>query len=463
KLEQNYRSTRTILDAAYGVISNNLGRKEKRLWTENDPGSHIVKGEALNEQEEAIWVVDKIRELIKAGGRAWSDFAVLYRTNAQSRALEDVFVNWKAPYKIVGGVRFYERKEVKDVLSYLRVVNNPMDSVSIRRIINVPPRGIGASTLAALDEATAATGRILWDCLQMVESIPHVSSRAREKLREFAGVIAKLRHDSLQLSVTDLTRRVLEQTGYLKMLQDEATIESQSRLENVKEMVSKAQQFDQEHEEEASLAAFLEDVALVADIDSLDADANAVTLMTLHSAKGLEFPVVFLVGLEECVFPHIRSMESDREIEEERRLCYVGITRAKEELYVSHANRRTTFGSMAYNVPSRFLREIPGELYRGGGRTRRTVSGFDPDEYDSPQRRRVPAGAKLWDSGPAPPPRAEHESGFRVGQKVRHEKFGVGVVLNVDGEGDKTQIEVAFPNVGPKRLLLSYARLERVK
>jgi DNA helicase-2/ATP-dependent DNA helicase PcrA len=266
--------------------------------------------------------------------------------------------------------------------------------------------------------------------------------------------------------VTDLTKKVLDQSGYQKMLEDEGSIESQTRLENVKEMLSKARLYDQENDEEGSLSGFLENVSLVADIDSLDNDANAITLMTLHSAKGLEFPVVFLVGLEENVFPHMRSMESDREIEEERRLCYVGITRAMDEIYLSHANRRTLFGSISYNPPSRFLNEIPRELFHGTIESRgKVLSSFDPDEFDRPVHRKVPAGLKLWDSGPARPvpARQDHESGFRVAQKVRHEKFGVGVVLNVSGEGDKTELEVVFPNVGPKRLLLAYAKLEKVK
>ena len=465
KLEQNYRSTQTILEAAYGVVRHNRGRKDKKLWTENDHGVPIVRQEAMNEQEEAVWLIQTIRDLIKAGGRTWNDFAVLYRTNAQSRALEDVFVNWNTPYKIVGGVRFYERKEIKDVLSYLRIVQNPADTVSIRRILNVPPRGIGATTLAALEEEVSLTGRPLWDVLADAGSISQISPRTRARLVEFAAMISRLRHDREHLPVTDLARKALELSGYQQMLEDEGSLESQTRLENVKELLSKARQYDEESEE-PSLGGFLENVSLVADIDSLDTRANAITLMTLHSAKGLEFPVVFLVGLEENVFPHMRSMESDKEIEEERRLCYVGITRAREALYLSYASRRTLFGNISYNPPSRFLREIPKELYHGAGNASgRTVSGFDPDEDEPRPRGKFPAGTKLWDSGPQPPSaaRSVDASGFRVGQRVRHEKFGVGVVLNVTGDGDNTTVEVVFPNVGPKRLLLAYAKLDKVK
>ncbi len=465
KLEQNYRSTQTILEAAHGVVRNNRSRKDKKLWTNNEIGIPIVKHEALNEQEEAVWVTQTIREVIKAGGRTWSDFAVLYRTNAQSRALEDVFVNWSVPYKIVGGLRFYERKEIKDVLSYLRVVHNPLDTVSIRRILNVPARSIGAATIAALEQEVALSGRSLWDVIETAGGLSQLSPRTRARLVEFAAMIGALRRDSMELSVPDLTKKLLAVTRYEQMLKDEGSIEAETRLENVRELLSKAQQYHRESDEEASLGGFLENVSLVADIDSLDTTANAITLMTLHSAKGLEFSVVFMVGLEENIFPHMRSMESDREIEEERRLCYVGITRAKEELYVAHASRRTLFGSVAFNPPSRFLREIPSELYLGGGKSSsRTVSGFDPDNNGLRPRGRVPAGMKLWDSGPAPESaRAMEAAGFRVGQKVRHEKFGVGVVLNVSGEGDNTSLEVVFPNVGPKRLLLAYAKLARVK
>ena len=472
KLEQNYRSTQTILEAAYCVVRNNRGRKDKKLWTDNVTVSHIVKHEALNEQDEAIWVIQTVQDLIKAGGRTWRDFAVLYRTNAQSRALEDVFVNWNMPYKIVGGVRFYERKEIKDVLSYLRIVHNPLDTVSIRRVINMPTRGIGATTLSALEEETALTGRTLWDVLQDAGSLSQISPRTRARLAEFAATISQLRREREHLSVTDLASKVLEMSGYQQMLEAEGSIESQTRLENVKELLSKTRLYDHELAEEAHLGGFLENVSLVADIDSLDADANAITLMTLHSAKGLEFPVVFLVGLEENVLPHARSIESDRdkggdrEIEEERRLCYVGITRAKDELYLSHAGRRTLFGGISYNPPSRFLNEIPRELFRGGtGSAHRAVSGFDPDEGFTRPRSRIPEGMKLWDAGPAPPEstRGGDASGYRVAQKVRHEKFGVGVILNIAGEGDNTVLEVVFPNLAPKKLVLAYAKLEKVK
>jgi DNA helicase-2/ATP-dependent DNA helicase PcrA len=469
KLEQNYRSTKTILEAAHGVVSKNRGRKEKKLWTENDHGVPLTQNEADNEQEEAVWIANKIREEVKRGGRKWSDFAILYRTNAQSRALEDVFVNWNTPYKIVGGVRFYERKEIKDVMAYLRVVYSPSDSLSLRRILNVPARGIGATTLAALDEEVTLTGRPLWDVLENVGSVSQVQARTRAKLAEFASLIVSLRAERDRLGVTELTQRVLERSGYQSMLEAENTIEAQTRLENVQELLSKTRQFEAETET-PTLSGFLENVSLVADIDSLDVNADAVTMMTLHAAKGLEFPVVFLVGMEENIFPHLRSMEKDSEMEEERRLCYVGITRAKEALYLTYAGRRTLFGSVSYNPPSRFLREIPSELFHTGkaqGGRGPTVSSFDPDDdEDQAYRQGRPApGKNLWDSGPISPreqERASQNAKFRVGQKVRHATFGVGVVLNTTGEGDNTTVEVVFPNVGPKKLLLTLAKLEKV-
>lgn len=465
KLEQNYRSTQTILEAAYGVVKNNRSRKDKKLWTENAQGVYLQRSEALNEQEEGVWVVQKIRDCIKAGGRTWNDFAVLYRTNAQSRALEDVFVNWNIPYKIVGGVRFYERKEIKDLLAYLRIVHNPLDAVSIRRVINVPARGIGATTQAVLDEEANASGRSLWEVLQAAETLTQFSARVRARIGDFVAAITSLQALKEQLTVTELASRTLEASGYQEMLEEEKTPDAQARLENVRELLSKSRQYERETEE-PTLAGFLENVSLVADIDSLDGSANAVTLMTLHSAKGLEFSVVFMVGLEENVFPHIRSMESDREIEEERRLCYVGITRAKEELYLTHAGRRTLFGGTSYNPPSRFLDEIPKELFGAlPARTRKPVSGFDPDEDLRPSRR-IPPNVKLWDEGPTPPRAASaaaNSSGYRIGQKVRHEKFGIGVVLNITGEDANTTLEVVFPAVGPKKLLLAYAKLEKVK
>ncbi len=466
KLEQNYRSTQTILDAAHAVISNNSIRKEKRLWTEKERGAPLVVREAQNEQEEAVWIVQRIREDIIKTGRKLSDFAVLYRTNAQSRALEEVFINWNTAYRIIGGIRFYERKEIKDVLAYLRCVNSPQDSISMLRIINVPARKIGATSIAVLESEMTRRSCALWDVLQSVDDLRQLNSPTRARISSFASMIAMLRSDRDRMNVTDLAERILDRSGYRDELEQEKTIESQTRLENIGELLSKTRQYEMETEA-ASLTGFLENVSLVADIDSLDASADAVTLMTLHSAKGLEFPVVFLAGMEEGLFPHKRALESGSttEFEEERRLCYVGITRAEQHLYLSHAARRTVFGRVNYSAPSRFLAEIPAELFgkaRQSVQKSRTVSSFDPDEdYKSQREKQQPA--RLWDSGPVSPreqQRIEHASGLRVGKRVRHATFGLGVVLNVTGEGANTIVEVVFAGHGPKKLALAYTNLD---
>jgi DNA helicase-2/ATP-dependent DNA helicase PcrA len=467
KLEQNYRSTQTILDAAHAVISNNVKRKEKQLWTEKDRGEPLVLREAENEQEEAIWIVQRIREDRQRKQRRLSDYTILYRTNAQSRALEEVFVNWNTPYRIIGGLRFYERKEIKDVLAYLRVVNSPQDSISLQRIINVPARGIGATSLTVLEQEKNRTGKTLWDVLQNVDEITSLQVRTRRRLAEFVSLIASFRADRDKLGVTDLAERVLERSGYKEELEQERTIEAETRLENIGELLSKTKQYEKETES-PNLTGFLENVSLVADIDSLDASADAVTLMTLHSAKGLEFPVVFLAGMEEGLFPHSRALNDDtkRELEEERRLCYVGITRAETELCITYARKRTVFGRVMYSKPSRFITELPRELFGGSKREAvrgPVVSGFDPDEDDRPVHRQP---TKLWVSGPISPReqiRATHASGIKTGNKVRHSAFGLGVVLNVTGEGDATIVEVVFANYGPKKIALAYAKLDIVK
>jgi DNA helicase II / ATP-dependent DNA helicase PcrA len=470
KLEQNYRSTGMILEAAHAVVRHNRMRKDKKLWTARGEGGPLRKYEAANEQEEAVWIAQKIREEVNTGRRRLNDFAILYRTNAQSRILEESFLNWRVPYKIVGGLRFYERKEVKDIMAYLRVIHNPADSVSLRRILNVPARGIGNTTVSVLEEETNLAGGTFWETVQRAGELSQLQPRARTKLAEFATLIESLRRERDTITVTEITRRVLERTGYQKTLEEEQSVEAQSRLENVLELLNVTREFEAQTES-PTLSAFLEQASLVADIDSLDSESEAVTMMTLHSAKGLEFPIVFMTGMEEGMFPHFRSRESDREMEEERRLCYVGITRAEDELYLTWASRRSQFGNVAYNAPSRFLKDIPFDLFGGGtaksGRGP-AVSGFDPDEDEWGEannerqtiRREKP---KLWQDAPKTPrEQAKPSAEFKVGQKVKHVTFGTGVVLRVSGEGDNTQAEIAFPNVGVKKLLLAYANLEKV-
>jgi len=468
KLEQNYRSTRTILDAAYGVVRHNRGRKDKKLWTDKDAGLPLTRIDAANEQEEAVKLVERVRDDIKMGRRSYSDYAVLYRTNAQSRVLEEVFKTWRVPSRIIGGVRYFDRKEVKDALAYLRVVQSPADSVSLRRIINVPARGIGATTLRAIEEEANLSGRTFWEVLSRADQLSQIQKPTRKRLADFVALIVGLQAERESLSVTDLTQAMLDRTGLLRELETENDIE---RVENVKELISTTRQYESEAlqmGETPGLGGFLENVSLVADIDNLDPNAEAVTMMTLHASKGLEYPVVFLVGMEENIFPHLRSRETDAEMEEERRLCYVGITRAMEELVVSRADRRTLYGGISFNPPSRFLREIPSELFHSeSSRSGRgpAVSGFDPDADDSAYRKPSPQ-QKLWDTGSISPTEQKKTAvtdEYRVGQKVRHEKFGVGVILNVSGDGANRQVEVVFPTVGPKRLALAYAKLVPVR
>jgi DNA helicase-2/ATP-dependent DNA helicase PcrA len=483
KLEQNYRSTQTILDAAYNVVRNNRGRKEKKLWTENHAGEEISLFEAMNEQEEAVFVATTVTDEVKRKGRSMHDFAVLYRTNAQSRVFEEVFINYKIPYKIVGGVKFYERREIKDMLAYLRLVYNPYDSVSLRRVINVPARGIGAGTWQKIEERAQFSGVSLWDAVNDLDAVEGVKASTRKAVQAFVVLVALLRGkaESREWGVTKLLSELIENTGYARELERERTVEAQTRIENIKELLTVTQQFEATTAD-PSLEAFLEQTALIADIDSLEEGGDdAVVLMTLHSAKGLEFPVVFLSGLEEGVFPHARSMQSDTEMEEERRLAYVGITRAKEELFLTFASRRTIFGTTQVNQLSRFVREVPQELLRlppgyagrgsrsggggligGGGRI---LSRQSRDEYsqvpewDEAQRgSQAAARAKGPNAAKAA---GEPGAGFKIGEKVKHAVFGIGTVISVTGNGDEAQITVAFPNVGVKKLVAGFARLER--
>lgn len=373
KLEQNYRSTQAILGAANEVIKNNRGRKPKTLWTANDTGQGPIWYQAEDEHDEASYVATQIELLCRrpaAAGRnskTYKDFAVFYRTNAQSRVFEEVFLSYKLPYKIVGGVKFYERMEIKDILAYLRVIQNPGEGISLKRIINVPKRGIGKTTVDRIDAFSSQNNLSFYEALTKVDKVPALSESAREKVKEFLsliGVFFKEKNKKLH----ELVEEILDKTGYLQLLKKEGTIEAQSRIENIEEFVAACREFEAESEKGAmpagrqGLEEFLERVALITDIDTYEEEENAVTLMTLHNAKGLEFPVVFMVGMEEGLFPHIRSMTNAEELEEERRLCYVGLTRAQEALYLTSAWSRSLYGGANYTTHSRFLREIPPEL-----------------------------------------------------------------------------------------------------
>src|SRR5699024_4027830 len=376
-LEQNYRSTRSILDAANHVINHNLGRKPKKLWTENDAGNKILYYQGESEREEAFFVTEKIQELIASHEFTPEDIAVLYRTNAQSRAVEDTLMKANMNYQVVGGLKFYERKEIKDLLAYLRLIANPDDDISFERVVNVPKRGIGAASVEKLRNYGAKHDLSLFQVIDEVEQTG-VSKRAQNALIAFQTFMSQLIQQQDFLTATDMVEQVLEQTSYEEMLKQDNSLEAQSRLENISEFLTVTQDFEKNAEEDKTLVSFLTDLALIADIDKVDEEEEqeeAVTLMTLHSAKGLEFPVVFLIGMEENIFPHSRTLMDEEEMAEERRLAYVGITRAEKRLFLTHANMRTLYGKTNLNPMSRFIEEIPEELVEGMEEKKATMFG----------------------------------------------------------------------------------------
>lgn len=441
KLEQNYRSTKKILEAAHHVVKRNRGRADKKLWTENDDGPDIQVIHSANEVEEANNIVRSIREKSQAQGRSYSDFVVLYRINAQSRVIEEALLNWRIPYKIVGGVRFYQRREVKDVIAYLRLAENPNETVSFKRVVNVPARGIGDITVAKLEEYAVSRGISLYEAAARAEEIAGLQKRTREAIARFAEIVRHLNEMNRSVTVGRLTEEALLVSGYLDALKADPTLQNQTRLENVRELLAVTQRFS-ERTGETSLARFLEEVALISDIDTFDESGNAVTLMTLHSAKGLEFPVVYMAGMEEGLFPHRRSAEDNEEMEEERRLCYVGMTRAKEELVFTYASLRSLMGQTLCSQVSRFLSEIPPELFEEPLSVRRNLR--DATWRTDIHTRRTTSAT------------------YRPGQKVRHREFGNGIVLNSSGSGEEEQVTVAFDGQGIKKLLVKMAGLENI-
>ncbi|MHC0039458.1 DNA helicase PcrA [Pseudoneobacillus sp. C159] len=461
-LEQNYRSTKRILLAANKVIENNLTRKAKNLWTENAEGNKICYYRADSEQGEAQFVIGKIKELVDSGKRKASDIAILYRTNAMSRVMEEALLKSNISYSIVGGIKFYDRKEIKDILAYLRLVANPDDDISFQRVINVPKRGIGASSLDRIANFAAEHDISMSQAVDSIELLG-LSPKITKACREFRNLINDFTRMQDFLSVTELVEQILEKSGYIEMLEAEKSLESQSRIENIEELLSVTKNFE-EVSEDKSLVGFLTDLALVSDIDKLDEDgtpADSVVLMTLHSAKGLEFPVVFLIGLEEGVFPHSRSLMEEAEMEEERRLAYVGITRAEEDLYISNAQMRTLFGRTNMNAASRFIREIPEDLMEPYQKPSRT--GFGGGGFTSTAR----SGATTAPRGPVLRPTLQPTGGegigWRVGDKAEHGKWGVGTVVSVRGEGDGMELDIAFPSpTGIKRLLAKFAPIKKV-
>lgn len=457
-LEQNYRSTKRILQAANEVIKNNSNRKPKNLWTENDEGIKLSYYSGDNEFGEGQFVAGKIYELHSSGRRKLSDIAILYRTNAQSRVIEETLLKSGLNYNIVGGTKFYDRKEIKDILAYLRLVSNQDDDISFTRIVNVPKRGVGATSLEKIASYAAMNGMSMFQAIKQVDFIG-VSAKAANALDGFGVMIENLTNMQDYLSITELTEEILEKTEYREMLKAEKSIEAQSRLENIDEFLSVTKNFEQKSEDK-SLVAFLTDLALIADIDQLDekeeesGGKDAVTLMTLHAAKGLEFPVVFLMGMEEGVFPHSRSLMEEAEMEEERRLAYVGITRAEEELYLTNAKMRTLFGRTNMNPESRFIREIPGDLLENLNekKTPRMQPGRKVQPKRGPVSRPVSYANKTGGDSLS----------WAVGDKAGHKKWGTGTVVSVKGEGESTELDIAFPSpVGVKRLLAAFAPIEK--
>ena len=457
-LEQNYRSTSTILDAANAVIANNAMRRPKALWTEQVGGELIRRYFAEDEHEEATLVGRELQRLHESEHYRWGDMAVFYRTNAQSRVLEELLVRCKIPYRVVGGTRFYDRREVKDALAYLRAVVNPSDEVSMKRVVNVPKRGVGDTSVARLEAWAAGKGLPFADAMAKAEDAG-VGGRALSGVKELVGLLDELR--ALETSPSGMLEAVLARTGYARELQVDGSIEAQGRLENLAELVGVAREFEEAaaaEGREAGVAEFLETVSLVADADQIPDDGSSVVLMTLHTAKGLEFPAVFLIGLEDGVFPHLRSLGEPEELEEERRLCYVGITRARERLYLSNAWSRSLFGSTQYNPPSRFLKEIPEqltELVEGSrSRGRSTTGSWGRDRIVENASRPPSATRRVRSTG-------AERLGIRVGDDVVHGKFGEGVVLEMIGAGDSAEVIVRFPSVGEKRLLLAWSPLKK--
>lgn len=455
KLEQNYRSTNTILQAANQVIDNNFGRKKKTLWSQREQGEQIQIMGFPDEQAEAAFVVDKIKELI-GGGLAYSDIALLYRANAQSRVPEEHLVRAGIPHSIYGGMRFYERKEVKDVVAYLRAIENPLDDISLRRIINEPKRSIGDTTVAALMEHCHTTGESLFSVLGEVETVG-LSSRASNAVAGFYEMMSTLIALKETLSVTEFVRTMLEMSGLTRQYELAEGEEAAARIENIKEMISAVEEYEQSAEE-PSLMGYLEGAALMADVDGLSEGGKAVTLMTLHSAKGLEFPVVFMLGMEDGLFPNSRAFVEEDKLEEERRLCYVGITRAKDTLYMTYAMRRSLFGNTEYHTQSRFIQELPSELCHS---EEPSAMAFETRRGALPRSGAgKPERQTFYNGGftpPAPKKVVKPAGQFATGDKVIHDSFGAGTVI--DSKGDT--IRVAFPGQGIKVLSASLAPMKK--
>lgn len=445
KLEQNYRSTKHILDAAHAVITKNQQRSDKKLWTEAGEGHPVQVLQVASERAEGEAIIRRIKTAVDIGARSYSDYAVLYRTNAQSRSVEEAFVKYGIPYKIVGGVRFYDRKEIKDVMAYLRLIYQPEDIVSFERVVNVPTRGIGTKSLQSFLEWKTTNNYSLIQAMTLVGECSVITPKARKALAELSDIIVSLREVMADASVGGLLDSLLRRIDYYAYL-DDGTLQGESRQENVKELMTVAEQY-----QDLGLEGFLEEVSLISDMDQVDLNSNAVTLMTLHGAKGLEFPVVFMTGMEETIFPHSRALYDQHEMEEERRLCYVGMTRAKEELYMIHAVSRMLYGGQQHNPPSRFLSEVNGEsviensfLNHSYGFNNRPKRSNNYDDFVHP--------TPIFDDEPRYVPE------LNEGDGVKHEVFGLGTVMELDGD----VATIYFKGKGAKKINISFARIQKV-
>ena len=452
KLEQNYRSTKIILDAANAVIDNNEGRPEKNLWTDKVEGAKIQHFTAQSEHEEAAFIGDTIVKKHDIHGVPYGDMAILYRTNAQSRVLEEALIKRALPYTMVGGTKFYDRKEIKDVLAYLRVLYNPFDDLSLLRIINVPKRSIGATTVSKLQDYARENGTSLFMTLTQLHLVDTIKGKTKEKLEEFGILIFTLVAEMDDKSVLDILEAILDRTGYLAQLEESTDPQDQARAENIGELLSVAKDF-QDTNPTGTVEDFLEQVALVNDVDSFEQEESKVTLMTLHAAKGLEFPIVFLGGLEEGLFPHSRTLMNPEEIEEERRLAYVGITRAEKELYISNATTRTVFGRTSSYLPSRFIDEIPAELV-DSLRAKRRI----PDDIKPTVPRHMSVASR-----PVTKPIIRNEviADWKVGDTAIHSKWGNGKVVNVSGEGAGMKLTIQFPTQGVRVVMAKFAPVKK--
>lgn len=483
KLEENYRSTQNILNAANGVIKNNKSKIDKKLWTQNEIGDKICYKTLGNEYEEVEYIVSKIDEICKKESRKYSDFAVLFRTNAQARVLEEVFMRNGTPYRLIGGIKFYSRKEIKDLTSYLKLIQNIDDNISLKRIINEPKRGIGDTAVDKLDAIATSQNTSIFRVIQDPNNLTGIRSASNIIL--FRDMINKIIAMKEELKVSDLMRMILKESGYEEMLNQDQTKESENRFENLMEFIGVAMEFEKENADN-TLADFLDSIALVSDVDKLDDSEEAVTLMTMHSAKGLEFEVVFLVGMEEGLFPSKRSIEEDDAVEEERRLCYVGITRAKKKLYITNTKKRTLYGTTTFSMPSRFIDELPSEVLDEDAIENVKVSErksktFLDDEYSSVDSM-LSSKSSFFSSGISNKKSkfglsvdsflkningvsnvvkpTNNSKNYKVGMMVKHKKFGVGVIKNIEPEDDDFKLEIEFEKAGFKRLMANYTPLE---